>query len=84
MMALGDKTDDLAAGGPERHVPVLLNEVLEWLDPQPGEVMVDGTFGAGGYSRKLLERDAQRWSGLTVTPMQLPVVRNSSPSPMAG
>nr|WP_208981340.1 16S rRNA (cytosine(1402)-N(4))-methyltransferase RsmH [Roseibium alexandrii] len=57
-MALGDKTDDLAAGGPERHVPVLLNEVLEWLDPQPGEVMVDGTFGAGGYSRKLLERDA--------------------------
>ncbi|MGV2977000.1 16S rRNA (cytosine(1402)-N(4))-methyltransferase RsmH [Roseibium alexandrii] len=58
MMALGDKTDDLAAGGPERHVPVLLNEVLEWLDPQPGEVMVDGTFGAGGYSRKLLERDA--------------------------
>lgn len=58
MMALGDKTDDLAAGGPERHVPVLLNEVLEWLDPQPGEVMVDGTFGAGGYSRKLLERGA--------------------------
>ncbi|MBO9420041.1 16S rRNA (cytosine(1402)-N(4))-methyltransferase RsmH [Labrenzia sp. R4_2] len=57
-MALGDKTDDLAAGGPERHVPVLLNEVLEWLDPQPGEVMVDGTFGAGGYSRKLLERGA--------------------------
>ncbi|WP_395175239.1 16S rRNA (cytosine(1402)-N(4))-methyltransferase RsmH [Roseibium alexandrii] len=58
MMALGDKTDDLAAGGPERHVPVLLNEVLEWLDPQPGTVMVDGTFGAGGYSRKLLERGA--------------------------
>ncbi len=56
MMALGDKTNDLAAGGPERHVPVLLNEVLEWLDPQPGEVMVDGTFGAGGYSRKILER----------------------------
>jgi len=58
MMALGDKTNDLAAGGPERHVPVLLNEVLEWLDPQPGEVMVDGTFGAGGYSRKILERGA--------------------------
>ena len=56
MMALGDKTDDLAAGGPERHVPVLLNEGLEWLDPQPGEGMVDGTFGAGGYSRKILER----------------------------
>jgi 16S rRNA (cytosine1402-N4)-methyltransferase len=58
MMALGDKTQDLAAGGPERHVPVLLNEVLEWLAPQPGSVIVDGTFGAGGYSRKLLENGA--------------------------
>ncbi|WP_420414318.1 16S rRNA (cytosine(1402)-N(4))-methyltransferase RsmH [Roseibium sp.] len=58
MMALGDKKDVLDAGGPERHVPVLLDEVLEWLAPQPGNVIVDGTFGAGGYSRKLLEAGA--------------------------
>ncbi|QDG76634.1 16S rRNA (cytosine(1402)-N(4))-methyltransferase RsmH [Labrenzia sp. PHM005] len=58
MMALGDKKDVLDAGGPERHVPVLLDEVLEWLAPQPGKVIVDGTFGAGGYSRKLLDAGA--------------------------
>lgn len=58
MMALGGKKDFLDAGGPERHVPVLLDEVLEWLAPQEGDVIVDGTFGAGGYSRKLLETGA--------------------------
>ena len=36
------------------HVPVLLNEVLEALATQDGEVFVDGTFGAGGYSRAIL------------------------------
>ena len=37
------------------HIPVLLSEVVTALAPQAGEVMVDGTFGAGGYSRALLE-----------------------------
>jgi len=37
------------------HMPVLLNEVVAALHPQAGEVMVDGTFGAGGYSRALLQ-----------------------------
>ncbi|MFC7049025.1 16S rRNA (cytosine(1402)-N(4))-methyltransferase RsmH [Emcibacter nanhaiensis] len=37
-----------------RHFPVLLNEVLEALAPKQGERMVDGTFGAGGYTRALL------------------------------
>src|SRR5690606_39014491 len=40
------------------HAPVLLAEVIEALDPRPGEVMIDGTFGAGGYSRAILERGA--------------------------
>ncbi len=40
------------------HVPVLLDEVLAALDPQPGEVVVDATFGAGGYSRALLDAGA--------------------------
>lgn len=39
---------------PAPHIPVLLDEVLAALDPQPDEVMVDATFGAGGYSRALL------------------------------
>ncbi|MGE3918980.1 MAG: 16S rRNA (cytosine(1402)-N(4))-methyltransferase RsmH [Hyphomicrobiaceae bacterium] len=38
-----------------RHVPVLLHEVLAALAPVPGGRYVDGTFGAGGYTRALLE-----------------------------
>jgi 16S rRNA (cytosine1402-N4)-methyltransferase len=40
------------------HVPVLLAEVLEALSPLDGARIVDGTFGAGGYSRALLEAGA--------------------------
>lgn len=40
------------------HIPVLLDEVIEALDPQPGDVVIDATFGAGGYTRALLERGA--------------------------
>lgn len=40
------------------HVPVLLAEVLEALQPLAGARIVDGTFGAGGYSRALLEAGA--------------------------
>lgn len=40
------------------HVPVLLDEVIAALDPQPGDVVVDATFGAGGYTRAILERGA--------------------------
>ena len=42
----------------ERHIPVMLDEVVAALKPASGERMVDGTFGAGGYSRALLERGA--------------------------
>ncbi len=38
-----------------RHVPVLGREAIEWLAPRAGGVYVDATFGAGGYSRLLLE-----------------------------
>lgn len=40
------------------HIPVLLDEVIEALDPQPGDLIVDATFGAGGYTRALLDRGA--------------------------
>jgi 16S rRNA (cytosine1402-N4)-methyltransferase len=38
------------------HVPVLLEETLHLLDPQPGDVVIDATFGAGGHSRAISER----------------------------
>ena len=41
--------------GRARHIPVLLSEVIESLDPQDGETYIDGTFGAGGYTRAILE-----------------------------
>ncbi|MBO6917239.1 MAG: 16S rRNA (cytosine(1402)-N(4))-methyltransferase RsmH [Rhizobiaceae bacterium] len=53
--------DDVAAdvsGGPVRHVPVLLSEVIDALDPKKGKTIFDGTFGAGGYSRAMMEKDA--------------------------
>lgn len=37
------------------HYPVMLDEVLKHLSPKDGEVYVDGTFGAGGYSKAFLE-----------------------------
>lgn len=40
------------------HVPVMLREVLEVLDPQPNQHFVDGTLGAGGHSEAILERIA--------------------------
>ncbi|MBO7537383.1 MAG: 16S rRNA (cytosine(1402)-N(4))-methyltransferase RsmH [Alphaproteobacteria bacterium] len=38
------------------HIPVLLNEVLNFLDPSDGKIYFDGTFGGGGYSRAILEK----------------------------
>ncbi|TPW33598.1 16S rRNA (cytosine(1402)-N(4))-methyltransferase RsmH [Martelella alba] len=52
---LGNKD---ANGGLVRHIPVLLAEVLAALEPAPGKLILDGTFGAGGYSRAILEAGA--------------------------
>lgn len=38
------------------HVPVLAGELIEALDPQPGQLAVDCTFGAGGHARLVAER----------------------------
>lgn len=40
------------------HIPVLLDEVVEALAPAPGTLIVDATFGAGGYTRRLLDAGA--------------------------
>ena len=41
------------------HVSVLRDEVVEALAPAPGKLIVDATFGAGGYSRAILARGAE-------------------------
>lgn len=50
------------------HLPVLLDEVVEGLAVVPGETLVDGTFGAGGYTRALLGRGAGRVIGFDRDP----------------
>jgi 16S rRNA (cytosine1402-N4)-methyltransferase len=41
------------------HIPVLLSEVIAALAPCAGEIHVDGTFGAGGYTKAILDTGAQ-------------------------
>ena len=38
------------------HIPVLLNEVVEYLNPQPGQVFIDCTLGGGGHTLAIAER----------------------------
>ena len=44
---------------PAPHIPVLLDEVVAAIQPRPDMAIIDATFGAGGYSRALLERGAR-------------------------
>ncbi len=54
MTAGRGEAQTFAAGGPARHLPVLRDEVLAALSPKPGEIFLDATFGAGGYTRAIL------------------------------
>lgn len=49
---------DIAGGGLVRHTPVLLDEVLKALAPASGKTILDGTFGAGGYTRAIIDAGA--------------------------
>jgi 16S rRNA (cytosine1402-N4)-methyltransferase len=41
---------------PTEHEPVLATELIDILDPRPGEIFVDCTFGGGGHARLIAER----------------------------
>ena len=53
-----------AAGGPARHIPVLARQVGEYLAPREGGIYIDGTFGAGGHTRAILETPGTRVIGI--------------------
>jgi 16S rRNA (cytosine1402-N4)-methyltransferase len=48
----------------QRHISVLGREAVEWLAPRAGGVYVDATFGAGGYSRAILDVPGTRVIGI--------------------
>jgi len=50
----------MTPAGPAPHVPVLVDEVVHALAVAPGETHVDGTFGAGGYTKAILDKGAAR------------------------
>ncbi len=40
------------------HIPVLLNEILEYLEPKPNQDFIDATVGDGGHAKAILEKTA--------------------------
>ena len=56
------------AGGPARHIPVLAARAVGWLNIKSGGVYVDATFGAGGYSRMILDVPGTRVIGIDRDP----------------
>lgn len=56
------------------HRPIMVDEILEILDPKPGEIAVDCTLGFGGHAQQLLPRllPGGRLLGLDADPLELP------------
>ena len=51
------------------HIPVMLDEVIEYLAPKDGEIYVDATFGAGGYTKAILEAADCKVIGIDQDPL---------------
>lgn len=60
------------------HIPVLLDEVCRALCPIRDSVVIDGTFGAGGYSRAFLKKNAAQVIGIDRDPTALASAHNWS------
>jgi 16S rRNA (cytosine1402-N4)-methyltransferase len=55
---------ETVAGGAARHIPVLARQAVDWLAVKSGGLYVDGTFGAGGYTRAILLTPGARVIGI--------------------
>ncbi|HZZ81900.1 MAG TPA: 16S rRNA (cytosine(1402)-N(4))-methyltransferase RsmH [Gemmataceae bacterium] len=66
-----------------RHIPVLPMEVIRWLDPRPGQVVVDATVGVGGHSALIWERIQPdgKLLALDQDPAMLALARERLPDP---
>jgi len=60
------------------HTPVLLKEVIEYLNPQPNENFIDATIGEGGHAKAILEKNkpAGKVLGIEVDPMLYQTAKN--------
>jgi 16S rRNA (cytosine1402-N4)-methyltransferase len=63
-MMVGRDGDTAVDGGLARHLPVLLRPAIEFLNVRDGGVYIDGTFGAGGYSKAILAAANTRVIGI--------------------
>jgi 16S rRNA (cytosine1402-N4)-methyltransferase len=64
---------------PTAHVPVMVTEVMEALQPRPGGIYVDCTLGAGGHARAILERiqPGGRLLGIDADPSAIEIARSA-------
>lgn len=72
-MQAGHRLQAHSATVPMYHSPVLLEETLELLTPQPGETVIDATLGDGGHSEALLSRigPTGRLLGIDASPISV-------------
>ena len=70
---MSEATRDSEDSVPSVHRPVLLREVIRFLDLREGQTVVDGTIGAGGHSHKILKHIGPKGTliGLDRDPMML-------------
>lgn len=76
---MSDSPADSGGGASPAHVPVLLREVLRFLQPEAGLTVVDGTVGAAGHSREILKRvgPSGKLIGLDRDPHMLTLAANN-------
>jgi 16S rRNA (cytosine1402-N4)-methyltransferase len=69
---------------PTVHIPVMPAEVLAWLNPQPGQIIVDGTLGGGGHTRLIAQRIGSDSGGYVLALDRDPSALSAAEKTLAG